>query len=237
MSLKKLIYKAIIPFVGRRFNPLQKRYRKSFRMTLADWLVYHQENIVFEKSSWMGIPTQKNPCDMWIYQEIMAQVKPTLIIEIGSRYGGSALYFAHLMDLLGQGRVLSIDIDHDQFRAQHPRITKITGQSNSPEIIRQAAEMAKGEKVLVIHDGDHFRDPVFQDLKSYAPLVSVGSYLIVEDSIMDIFDKREGIAAREDGPFHAIEDFLELNPGFVSDTSRERYIITYAPHGFLKRVS
>jgi len=73
-------------------------------MRLNAWLHYHQDEIVFAQTTWMGVPAQKNPLDAWIYQEIIFAVKPDIILEIGSYAGGSTLYFAHLLDILGTGK-------------------------------------------------------------------------------------------------------------------------------------
>jgi cephalosporin hydroxylase len=112
----------------------------------------------------------------------------------------------------------------------------VTGNSSAPETLAQVEPLCKDRTVLVIHDADHSKDAVLRDLRAYSPLVSVGSYLIVEDGIMDLFRPGEILGAWDDGPLPAIEEFIDANGGFEMDPSRERYLLTYNPRGFLKRV-
>ena len=206
-------------------------------MTLRQWLLYHQREISFTKSYWMGIRAIKNPIDAWIYQEIIYETKPDIIIEIGSAEGGSTLYFATLLDSLGKGNVISIDIDRTKYKARHPRIVEITGDSSAPETVAKASELCRGKSVLVVHDGGHSAVQVGKDLLLYSDLVNVGSYFIVEDSIIDLFNPGDGIGEWGPGPLIAIEEFLKDNSDFVVDKERERWILTHNPKGFLKRIN
>lgn len=220
----------------RFFHPMGKEYQRLFKMSLRQWLLYHQRNIVFNKCYWMGVPALKNPLDAWIYQEIIYEVKPDVIIEIGSAKGGSTLYFANLLDLLRKGMVISIDIDRTDYSAKHDKIFPITGNSSSPETIRKVSELCNGKTVLIVHDADHSKEQVLKDLEIYSRFVSVNSYFIVEDGIIDLFRSEDSFGTFKEGPLAAIEEFLNKNPNFIVDTGRERYILTYNPKGFLKRV-
>jgi cephalosporin hydroxylase len=184
----------------------------------------------------MGIRAAKNPFDAWMYQEIIYEIKPEVIVEIGSAEGGSALYFANLLDILGKGEVISIDISRSGYKAKHPRIREITGDSSGPETIAKVAGFCSNKSVLVVHDGGHSHEQVLKDLRSYSKFVSVNSYFIVEDGIIDLFKPEDGIGSYEDGPLVAIDEFLKNNPNFVVDEEKERYILTYNPRGFLKRI-
>lgn len=184
----------------------------------------------------MGIRAIKNPLDAWIYQEIIYETKPDIIVEIGSAEGGSTVYFANLLDILGKGKVISIDINRANYKAKHPRIIEITGDNSSPETVAKASEFCRGKSVLVVHDGGHSCAQVQKDLLAYSNLVSVGSYFIIEDGIIDLFKPGEGMGGCEPGPLIAIEEFLKNNSDFVVDKERERYIITYNPKGFLKKI-
>jgi cephalosporin hydroxylase len=184
----------------------------------------------------MGVSAFKNPLDSWIYQEIIYETKPDTLIEIGSAKGGSTLYFAHLLDLVGKGQVISIDIDRSAFQVSHPRIVQVTGDSSSPAIVKRVKELCRGKSVLVIHDGEHTKEQVLKDLHAYAELVNVGSYFIVEDGIVDLFRPRDGLGWFREGPMPAIEQFVRENPKFVIDPQRERYLLTYNPCGYLRRV-
>jgi cephalosporin hydroxylase len=205
-------------------------------MTIRDWLIMHQEKIVFDECRWMGVPALKNPCDAWIYQEIVYEVQPDVIVEIGSAYGGSTLYFAHLLDLIGKGIAISVDVDRARFQARNPRILEITGDSASPSVVEAVSKECTGKTVMVVQDGNHTKAGCLRDLEAYAPLVSVNSYFIVEDGIIDLFRPGDGIGKYRPGPLAAVEQFLREHPNFIVDESRERYVLTYNPRGFLKRI-
>jgi len=219
-------------------KPLRRPYYEDqYNMTLRDWLIYHQNDIVFDQVKWMGSPALKNVLDAWIYQEILYEVQPDVLIEIGSRYGGSTKYFADIMGILGKGEVLSIDMDRSVYELEHERVTALTGNSSNPEILSAVKERCKNKTVMVIQDGDHRMHQVLEDLKDYSKFVSINSYFIIEDGIVDLFHHGDSLGFEEKGPLAAIEEFLSYNSHFVIDSSRERYILTYNPKGFLKRIS
>ncbi len=220
----------------RRRRPMRKEYRRRLGIRLHQWLLYHQNHIVFEKCHWMGVRAFKNPFDAWVYQEIIYEVKPDVIVEIGSAMGGSTLYFANLLDLIGKGTVLSIDIDRSKYNVQHERIVAITGDSSAPETVATVSELTRGKSVMVVHDGGHTKEQVLKDLRAYCGLVSIGSYFIVEDGIIDLFNPGDGIGMWGEGPLAAVDEFVRENRDYVIDMERERYLLTYNPHGFLKRV-
>lgn len=184
----------------------------------------------------MGIKIYKNPMDSWIYQEIIYDVQPDVIVEIGSKFGGSTKYFANLLDLLDKGQVISVDINRKHYDFEHPRVIALTGDSASPEIVSEVAQLCKDKTVLVIHDGDHSKKQVLKDLQNYAGFVTPGSYFIVEDGIVDLYHFGDGLGFKEGGPLAAVEEFLTENKNFVIDEQKERYILTYNPKGFLKRI-
>jgi len=210
------------------------------KTTILDWMVYHQKHIVFKQCRWRGVLALKNPLDSWIYQEIIYETKPDIIVEIGAYYGGSTLYLANLLDLMGQGQVLSLELDRSRYQApEHPRITKLDGDCSDPLMVRKVRALCVGKKVMIIHDGDHKQ--VSRDLELYWDLVPVGQYLIVEDTLVDVLGPgvfpayRVGDVAQ--GPQKGVRDFMTRHPGkFVVDSAREKYLITYNPDGFLKRI-
>jgi cephalosporin hydroxylase len=220
--------------------PARRAQGKALRMTLAQWMLYHQEMVPGGQCTWMGVTTYKDPLDLWIFQEIIHEVRPDVIVEIGSAHGGSALFLAHMLDIIGQGMVVSVDIERSTYVAVHERIVTVTGDSSSEPVVKRVEELCRGRKVLVIHDGDHRRTQVLKDLRAYAPLVSIGSYLIVEDGIVDQFRPDAGTGQfggyPDGGPLPALREFLDENDDFVVDREKERYLITYNPEGYLKRV-
>lgn len=230
--------KTICHLLRRVIRPRRAEYRSLDKMSLRKWLVYHQRTIAFEKCHWMGIRTVKNPLDAWIYQEIIFEVKPDIVIEIGSAEGGTTLFLAQLLDHMDRGKVISVDIDHSQFKARHKRIITVTGNSSADETVLHIASFCKDGVVLVIHDGDHSRDQVLKDLHNYSELVSKGSYFIVEDGIVDLFRPGGSFGMYfRGGPLDAVQEFLKTNPHFIADRERERYLLTGNPYGFLKRIN
>ncbi len=222
-----------------RYRPqLKPEFRGQFGLTVPEWLHYHHRELIKKKRiSWMGVPTLKSALDAWVYQEILHELKPEVVVEIGSWAGGSTLYFAHLLDILGHGRVVSVDIDRSHYWVRHPRIDEITGDSGSPDVIAAVARLCAGKSGLVVHDGGHGREQVLRDLHAYSAFVSHGSYLIVEDGLSDVFVPGRGIGKAKGGPLLAVEEFLKTRTDFVADRARERYLITYNPKGYLKRVA
>jgi cephalosporin hydroxylase len=184
-------------------------------------------------ATWLGAQALKNPLDLWVYQEIMAETRPELVVETGTYRGGSAFFLASICDLLGAGEVLSLDIEpvRDDY-PKHARITYFGGRSSTdPEVVAEVRARAEGKRTLVILDSDHSRSHVEAELAEYAPLVPVGGYVIVEDS--NIGQIREDLLP---GPLEAIEAFLGRTDAFEIDRSREKFLITFNPSGYLRRV-
>lgn len=183
--------------------------------------------------NWLGHRALKCPLDLWIYQEILFETKPDLIIETGTNLGGSALYLASICQLLGHGRVVSIDTLRNPDLPQHPFIEYVTASSTDPETVRGIKERARGKSVMVILDSDHSREHVLAELEAYKDLVNVGNYLVVEDTNINGHPTRADFGP---GPMEAVLEFLPKNPQFMVDRARERFIMTLNPNGFLKRV-
>ena len=211
-------------------------YRRVWNRGLRNWMIRYHEQVLFNKVTWMGSTARKMVLDAWVYQQIIAEVKPDFIIEIGNAEGGSTKFLANMLDLLGHGEVIAVDIDHSLFQVDHPRVHKITGDSLAPETLERVAAVAKDGRGMVIHDGDHSHGHVLRDLHAYAPFVAAGSYLIVEDTVIDLFRAGDGLGT-VDGPLGAAEQFVHEDSRFQIDTSREYFLITFNPHGYLKRVA
>ena len=190
------------------------------------------EGHIFQRTSWMGVPTLKCPLDLWIYQEILYEIRPDLIIETGTHLGGSALYLAHVLDILGRGEVVTIDINH-AVRPQHPRIHYIQGSSADPELVADAVRGRSRDICVVILDSDHSQAHVSRELEILSPYVTPGSYLIVEDTNINGHPTYPSFGP---GPFEALECFLPDHPEFLVDSSREKFLMTFNPRGFVRRV-
>ncbi|MCC7338681.1 MAG: class I SAM-dependent methyltransferase [Pirellulaceae bacterium] len=182
---------------------------------------------------WFGHEMLKCPMDLWVYQEIISERRPDWIVECGTYRGGSALYMASLLDLLGHGRIATIDPNDYERRPEHPRIHYVKGSSTDTAIVDQIRTMVDGQRCLVILDSDHARDHVRQELDLYCEMVHVGDYLIVEDSCVNSHPvyRRHG-----PGPMEALRDFLTHDSRFIVDRERERFLLTMNPSGYLKRI-
>jgi cephalosporin hydroxylase len=179
------------------------------------------------------VPAQKCPFDLWVYQELLHELRPTVIVECGTADGGSALYLASICDLLGEGEIVTVDIRDSPGRPQHDRITYFSGSSTEPEIVQAIQQRVEGRSpVLVILDSNHERDHVLAEMRLYGPLVTPGSYLVVEDSNINGHPVLHDFGP---GPLEAIEAFLAETDEFTVDESREKYFLTFNPRGYLRK--
>jgi cephalosporin hydroxylase len=202
------------------------------RLERASRLVY--EWGAWGDTRWLDATVAKNPLDLWVMQEIIAETRPEVIVETGTYRGGSALFFASLCDLLGSGEVISVDIERarDDYPA-HDRIMYLAGRSSTDaDVVEEVRARVRDRRAMVVLDSDHSAEHVAAELAAYAPLVGVGCYLIVEDTNVD--DVRPDLPT---GPLVAIEAFLARTKGFVVDGAREKWVITFNPGGYLKRVA
>ena len=220
-SIVRRIYRSppIARFMSRQFH-------RSF---------YYARDVTWKDTYWFGAPVLKCPLDLWIYQEILSTLKPAVIIECGTNRGGSAYYMGAVCDLIGQGKIVTIDImDVKAGHPTHPRASYLIGSSTSDEIVQQVRDFIGGQgPVMVVLDSDHSRDHVLKEMQIYGPMVTPGSYIIVEDSNINGHPVNP---AAGPGPMEAINAFLANNDGFVIDSSREKYFLSFNPRGYIKRV-
>lgn len=197
-------------------------------------MFYHDPEKTWKNSTFMGIPVWKNPLDLWIIQEIIFQTKPDIIIETGSFFKGSAVYMAILCELRGKGNVYTIDVKNHAPQLQHPRMHFFHGSSTSEKIFQSVKTNIKPEdKVMVLLDSEHKKEHVAKELEMYHALVTVGNYLIVEDTDINGHPVHPDFGP---GPMEALNDFLPRHPEFEIDESREKFFLTQNPRGFLKRI-
>ncbi len=202
--------------------------------------------------SWLGVPIIQLPEDMIRYQEVVARLKPDVIVETGIAHGGSAIFSASLCRLLGKGRVVAVDIEireHNRRAIEaHPLadlVTLIEGSSTDAATIEAVrSQIRPGESVLVVLDSNHSYAHVSAELAAYAPLVTPGSYIVATDGIMrDLTDAPRGAAGwRRDNPADAARDFAAAHPEFVLEQpawpfnqSTLNANITHWPDAWLRR--
>lgn len=196
-------------------------------------LYYGQRERTWTNTFFLGVPLAKCALDLWIYQEIIYEVRPDVIVETGTAHGGSALYLATLCDIVGNGRVITIDLVARDGLPQHGRITYLTSSSVAEAAVESVRRMIRpGERVLVILDSDHARAHVLEEMRLYGEMVTPGSYLIVEDSNINGHPVHRTHGA---GPREAIADFLKTTTAFEVDSSREKFFMTFNPGGYLRK--
>ena len=199
---------------------------------------------------WLGRPIIQYPQDIVAMQELIWEVQPDLIIETGIARGGSIVFYASMLELLGSdGEVVGIDIDIRDYNRpeieQHPmhdRITMIEGSSTNSEIVDQVGKIAEEkQQVMVVLDSNHTHDHVLKELEQYAEMVTKGSYMVVFDTFVENMPANfASDRPWESGnnPMTAVTEFLETTDRFkIEDSIENKLLITVAPSGYLKCVS
>ena len=220
---------------------------KALQATSLDWVGTTAKHKYTYNFSWMGRPIIQLPQDMIAMQEIIWSLRPDIIVESGIAHGGSLMFYASMLELIGHGEVLGIDIDirpHNREAIEaHPmskRIQMIEGSSIDPAIVDQVRQHVEGKKV---HGGPRLQPhPRARTRRTapYAPLISVGSYCVVMDTVVedmpeDAFPDRPW--GKGDNPKTAVWAYLEENRDFEIDQAiHSKLLITVAPDGYLRRV-
>ncbi len=226
---------------------------ESFGLISKHWVKIGWNQKYTYTFSWMGRPVIQLPEDMIRFQEVFYRVRPDVIIETGVAHGGSLVFYASLCKAIGKGRVVGVDVEirpHNREAIEShplaPLIVLIEGSSVDPAIVeRVTTQVKEGETVLVALDSCHTKEHVLSELRAYAPLVTVGSYVITMDGIME---QLGGVPQAQadwswNNPKAAALEFVEENPDFIIEEPpllfnegniSER--LTYWPAGFLKRV-
>lgn len=242
MKLPAILRKLFNIFYKRVY--IEKIYRNISReKSIQDQIVHDFHKLFYNAApseytwkgiSWLGVNILKNPFDLWIFQEIIFNVKPHVIIECGTKYGGCSLYLASLCELIDNGRVLTIDIENQKNKPLHDRIKYFLGSSVSEEIYHQIkSEINDNDRVLVILDSDHRKEHVLKELRLYSTLVTKESYIIVEDTHLNGHPIEPLFGP---GPMEAVMEFLEENQDFKIDKTKEKFLMTWNSNGYLKRV-
>ena len=233
---------AVVVFAGLNFW----QWQRSPSVELSDreitdrfTVIWGHSDETWRKNSFLGIRTLQNPLDVWVTFEIIHRVKPDVIVETGTLQGGSAALWAMFLEHVNpEGRVITIDIENESAEARELPISRrcvdyLIGSSTDPEIVEEVRRRVAGKRVLVILDSAHYMDHVLDELQAYAPMVSQGSYIVVQDTAMNGHPTAPDYGP---GPYEAVEAFLAETGDFVADHSRERLMMTNNPMGFLKRV-
>jgi cephalosporin hydroxylase len=208
-------------------SPLPEDLKVEF--TDAFW-----RSLAWRDTTWLGRRVAKAPTDLLAYQELIATLRPDWIIETGTLDGGRALFLASICDLIGHGQVLSIDEERSDEWPEHPRITYVQGNSISETTTRKVIErVGDAPNALVVLGSCSARPRMLKEFRAYAPLVPVGSYVVMEETIVGGHPVWPSFGP---GPAEAVSSILNTRDDFAPDPAMERYGLTFNPSGFLKRL-
>jgi cephalosporin hydroxylase len=208
------------------------------RVVTEFFRLYHGRGIQ-RQTSWSGVQIQQTPTDMWMVQEIVAELKPDFLIETGTLRGGSALYYATVLQgLESAAKIITVDIEDQidralEFPVFRSRVIPIVGDSVGPDTIQRIADLVQDRPALVLLDSDHRKDHVLKELQLYSKFVPVGGYMIVFDTDLNGHPVTPEFGP---GPMEAVEEFLRTDDRFVSDSRREKFLLTMCAKGYLKRI-
>jgi cephalosporin hydroxylase len=177
---------------------------------------------------WRGVRIEKMPEDLFLYSKVIWENKPDVIIETGTQFGGSALFFADMLEINGKGIVITID-RRDYNPPKHPRVKYLLGNSISPEIVEMVKQESVGKTVMLTMDSGHYNRIIQNELNAYANLVTIGQYVVVEDITSVLGDiTGEG--------YQAVEHFLSENKSFQRIPLDDQYLGVVSTRGsWIKR--
>ncbi|MEY4877122.1 MAG: hypothetical protein RJA07_1470 [Bacteroidota bacterium] len=218
------------------------------RKKSLEWMLHADKYKYTYNFSWMGRPIIKYPSDIIIMQELIWKLQPDVIIETGIAHGGSIIFSASMLELIGKGEVVAVDIDirkHNKDEIEkHPmmkRITMYEGSSTDESIVEKIRKHTEGKKtVLVALDSNHTHEHVLRELQMYAPMVTVGSYILCPDTFVEFFPKgyvQDRPWDVGNNPMTAVWEFLKQNKDFIIDKDIDnKLMVTEGMDGYLKRI-
>lgn len=217
----------------------QRRWAAAERSVPEKFHKLYYGSSVWSNTRWLGIRSEQAPTDNWSMQEIISEIHPDYIIETGTMNGGTTLFYASVLSLVNpDGKVITIDIapqveDASKLPLWKQHVEMVVGSSTDSKVTDHVAQEVQGKKVLVTLDSLHTRDHVLKEMQIYSKLVSPGSYLVVQDTNLNGHPVSPNWGP---GPMEAVQDFLRMNDNFVPDPNREKFVLTFYPGGWLRRV-
>jgi len=213
-------------------------------MTTAidDYHILYEKAKIWEKNSWLGVPMWKLPMDAFVIQQLIFKIRPRFIIETGTGCGGSAMFYASICELLGEGQVITCDIqskvDMDKIN-QHECSDRIEflhgGSTNLFLFDKIKGIVGRAKRNIVLLDSWHTKEHVLREMELYSKFVSVGSYMIVEDTHAN--GHPVPWEYDNDGPYEAVEEWLNKNGDkWEADHECEKHLMTFNPKGYLKKL-
>ena len=176
---------------------------------------------------WRGVRVVKFPEDLILYAQVIWKRRPDFIVETGTRFGGSALFFGDMLQLIGGKKVFTIDVSHECHPPPHPMVEHVLGSSIDPAIVERIRSEVSDGKVMVVLDSDHSTKHVLAELRAYQDIVTPGQYIVVEDCWTRHKTPYE--------PWHAVEEFLKENPAFKRFNLEKQFIYAVTKDGWLRR--
>ncbi|MBU1230513.1 MAG: cephalosporin hydroxylase family protein [Proteobacteria bacterium] len=222
--------------------------QEGLEMVSSLWVKLYAQYKLTHNCTWMGVPIIQFPEDIMMMEELIWKVRPDVIVECGFAHGGSALFYGSLMELMGKGIVVGVDVEirpYNRIAVQnHPmghRVRMVEGSSIEADTIRQVKSFIRpGDKVVVLLDSNHSKEHVAREIELYREFVSPGSYLVVMDGAQAfVWDMPDGKQEwKDDNPLAAIEDFMASAKGqdeFEIDEHFTRLFVTSNPKAYLRR--
>jgi len=224
----------------------QNKHEKNLHKSSNEWLKVSAENKIDYELKWLGVPIIQTAEDIVLMQELIFKVKPDFIIETGIAHGGSLIFYASLFEILGKGKVIGVDIDIREHNRQviesHPlfkRIELVLGNSVAEETINKIKQMVPNTaKTIVCLDSNHYKEHVFEELKTYQSFIDLHSYIVVFDTVTSSLAK-SGVCHEsyiDNGPMEAVDDFIEINSNFIIDKDFNKLYTSTSHDGYLKRI-
>lgn len=247
MSKKKEYSNLVTVTSGRNTKTVNLYSAEGLDVVSRLWIKAYVQAKLTHDVTWMGIPIIQFPEDICMMQELIWKVRPDVIVECGVAHGGSLVFYASLLELLGKGRVIGVDVEIRPYNRtminnhmMAPRIELIEGSSVDSRIVKEVQKRIQGErKVMVILDSNHSAEHVAKELKFYSDLVTPGSYLVAMDGAQAwVWDIPIGkMEWKQNNPLIAIEAFAARDKRFIIDEHYNRLKVTSNPKGFLRRLT
>jgi cephalosporin hydroxylase len=236
---------------------LENRKNKSISLGLDKKVFEQSKDLIYNLDqydysylwTWMGIPIIQLPADIMATQEVIWKTKPDIIIETGVARGGSVLFMASILEMMGNGQVIGVDIDirkHNRESIEaHPmskRVTLIEGGSVDDSILKQVrANIPDGARVMVVLDSDHSRDHVLEECRAYGPMVTKDCYMVVADTLVGHLDEKEAPQNRSqvwykgNDPLTALQEYMLESDRFEIDLEiNGKLVLSSSPGGYLR---
>ena len=236
---------------------LENIKKKSLSLGLDDDIFKKSKDLIYDLDvydynylwTWMGVPIIQLPADIMATQEVIWKTKPDIIIETGVARGGSLIFMASILEIIGKGKVIGVDIDirkHNRESIEaHPlskRINLVEGGSVDTDILAEVrSHIRKDSKVMVVLDSDHSRSHVLNECRAYGPMVTQGCYLVVADTLVGHVEEKDAPTNRSklwfkgNDPLSATNDYLKENDRFeIDDEINGKLVLSSSPGGYLK---